>query len=71
MQKAAIVLVLCFALLMGVVLNDISYTGHFVQELNPTGLADQPWVLMISLVALVFVLISLTYVELYKHLNKQ
>ena len=71
MQKATVIIVLRFAVLLGIILNDVSITGHFVNE-SPNFTEEQyPWLLVVSLVVFVFVLISLTYTELYKHLHQK
>lgn len=70
MQKAAIILVLCFALLLGIVLMDPQLTGFSFKEIGAAELYQgNSLVIAFSVLVLIFAFVGLTYHQLYKHLN--
>ncbi len=72
MQKGVIVLVLCFALLLGIVLMDPQLTGLSLQNITSSDLYEgNNLTVAFSVIALIFVLIGLTYHQLHGHLPQQ
>lgn len=60
-----VLLIGCFALLLGLVLMDVSYTGHVVQAFQSDIYDQSALLIAFSALVFVFVIISLIYHQMH------
>lgn len=71
MRGAMVLLMGCFALLLGLVLMDVSYTGYVVQAFQ-TDIYDQSaLVIVFSALVFIFVIISLIYHQMHAPVERR
>jgi len=66
MHKGVALLIGCFSLLLGLVLMDVSYTGHAVFDIDTTIYEGSNFAIALSLTVGMLVVIGV----LYHHINK-
>lgn len=68
MNKAIVLLIACFSLLLGLVLMDASYTGHVVQDIDITLYDGTNMVFAFTMIVGLLLIIGMIYHEMNKPL---